>query len=1136
MKTRSQKLREQQEGHPASPPRSLEDIKRPRGAVKPSANSRRNRTALVPSSSEPSTSSFPYTPVKSSSALSITSASHKSSETLALKKTSPPIPEVPTHAGSSKVHSPYKPSARTPGAGRSPITNSPRVVNTPPREAILVDSAQNANPTSPQVTSLKVISSASPAPVAPCALLQLWVDAKPEDFTSGKPPRKPDILRAIPLAVLCDLLQLINYHPAMKSQKELTISTAVTSASISSSSVTPSSISTPSTSHKRKLPEDAETSQSPRRPRIEFPNKDTVATESSLTPRRPRTRGMFSRKPLQALSEQNYQSSTDFQRHQRDSTSPAGILGKAGPYAQNDCLLLGSGPESDHELQDPEIEESLLFNGQEWKPGGVMDDSPTEELNNGTSNFQDSFSAIESNQTDAKHSGMGTSPHTLDITSLETPRVSRWALSGLLSTATRSVAKYIPGLSSRSVDTKVGIPDPAAELSNSHPSPRPRTPPNDLTDHHATQSEPRQALERVDEIAVPATTNVRCRQNRQKRKTPKKLIKSIEDINAMRAKRAEKEFLRSQTAFVMETDALRAEAAQANKANREKAEASMTAGGKRKRLPSPESIPNPPNSSFGLDLNYFGYDSSDDDEGPDENTPIRQRPSKSRRLNASSGSHRVMLGDNKRAQPYTGVVFAGSGQDYHGGNIFSEMLSNEKAQKKIIEERSLANSSKTPTGNDKRNSPQPQQAPFTGPKVITNLAGSFRVPSPSDSDSDPEELDELRTESPSPSKVSKEPINGAQDFASHPIISLPGKATNNVTFAPNEHPPLSVAKEPAKSPVTWTQPPPPRPKPSHAALPSITSNDSEALAKARKKALQHQPSKPSTLRQSSRSSSPRIPLAEEHAGAETTSQTFQSIPVSSVSQDTNKTAHTLFTPGSATKSFQGFLAGNVPPQNAFNAPQIASSSNIATSRPTEAVQNSLTDNNKTLPKNIFDGAGVSDATKNNQGSMFSSVSTTPLVSLSSSEAPLFPNPQANSKAIASQNPSTNVGAEELLSSRANNSTVKPPQDLIPSAPTKGRTALSVINFNGSNASQEYSRNLSAKVADLVNNLDLDSEALGDYFSRGVAKFASNRGNGTQKYPSVSEPPAALSLSFPKKGMEMQAHPSSAPGEADITAA
>ena len=234
-----------------------------------------------------------------------------------------------------------------------------------------------------------------------------------------------------------------------------------------------------------------------------------------------------------------------------------------------------------------------------------------------------------------------------------------------------------------------------------------------------------------------------------------------------------------------------------------------TPGEKRKRMPSPDVIPLPASGGFGMVDEYFVVDSSSDEgDATTQETPTKERPLKKARTSAPNNA---LFGNPFRARPYTGTLFA-----------------HPDASRSPQVDKSFTESDKADVH------PAPDTTPPAGPTL------TFKVPSPgsSDSDGDEEEDDEQGlTNKSMPTTIRDAPA---------PKSILRNSKSNQSQSHPITNPPL------LSKPLA----PPPRPNPSHATLPTAAAmTPSDALEKAREKALKHQPKQPSTLRESSRLSS-----------------------------------------------------------------------------------------------------------------------------------------------------------------------------------------------------------------------------------------------------------------------------------------
>ena len=278
--------------------------------------------------------------------------------------------------------------------------------------------------------------------------------------------------------------------------------------------------------------------------------------------------------------------------------------------------------------------------------------------------------------------------------------------------------------------------------------------------------------------------------------------------NQARKKNTERQFLESQQKLIDDEVARKVkEALEEHERLRTEAEKATVPGTKRKRLPSPDVIPNPPGCSYGMDLNYFGSDSSEDELGDNEVTTGQiespsTRPMKRARMSSesqASSSERV-LGDPHRAPPYTGKMFA-----------------------------------------------DPKPNLFFKPVAPSR---TFTTPEESDSEGDADE--EARA---TPSKDKGKTKETASTISSSTDKS---SSVSNVTSGPGSS--STPVPPPAKASVTWKQPPPPAPRPSHMELPSSSDapEDLDPLSQARARALQHTPKQPSRLKFSSRLSSSTV--------------------------------------------------------------------------------------------------------------------------------------------------------------------------------------------------------------------------------------------------------------------------------------
>ncbi|KAL9120911.1 MAG: hypothetical protein Q9187_002529 [Circinaria calcarea] len=292
---------------------------------------------------------------------------------------------------------------------------------------------------------------------------------------------------------------------------------------------------------------------------------------------------------------------------------------------------------------------------------------------------------------------------------------------------------------------------------------------------HDPHTEPRQFRNRSNPDIAPATSHAERRQGR----TQQTGWKSRAQKRAEKEEKERKILLAENKRLIDEEVARRVTAAMREEENRRKAEGADATGKKRKRY-SPDVIPNPKGCSYGMDLDYFG-DSSSDDEAAEEDTPTK--PSKRARVSPRNPSTppRKPIGDLTKATPYTGITFADP-----RSNLFDNVN--------------------------------------TSPPVVYIPTPSITFEVPYDSDSFEEE-----------------------------------ESDDNVFGSPAQSHTDATAQN-AISTIADPGPPPPRPNPSHATLPSTgpISSDTDALARARSQALRYTPRQPSGLRASSRLSSSTV--------------------------------------------------------------------------------------------------------------------------------------------------------------------------------------------------------------------------------------------------------------------------------------
>lgn len=239
-------------------------------------------------------------------------------------------------------------------------------------------------------------------------------------------------------------------------------------------------------------------------------------------------------------------------------------------------------------------------------------------------------------------------PETQTHAEPETPRARSWGLTNIIPS---SVSKFIP-FSSRRPAPAIAPPQPSAPSDPQvvdEPNPPPRTsyraimlssarlhrgrdtrnhnsilrvhstpnpPAADFTPHHqvAKPGESQQVKEDLEqELRAKIEAEYKAKALEESEKLTAALKQKVDEVNK-RHKRVERE--RNKIAQHLDE---------------------IIPGSKRKRMPSPEVIPNPVGGGFGMDLDYFYISDADSDE--EDETPVRKPQTK----RARTSSHEVEL-------------------------------------------------------------------------------------------------------------------------------------------------------------------------------------------------------------------------------------------------------------------------------------------------------------------------------------------------------------------------------------------------------------------------------------------------------------------------------------------------------------
>ncbi|PGH07196.1 hypothetical protein GX51_01983 [Blastomyces parvus] len=337
---------------------------------------------------------------------------------------------------------------------------------------------------------------------------------------------------------------------------------------------------------------------------------------------------------------------------------------------------------------------------------------------------------------------------------------------------------------------------------------------------------------------------------------------------------------------------------------------------RKRRRSSPEAIPNPPGTSYGMDLRYFEYSSLsevDDDSMPANATafdteqalvpipPTEQpairgilRGTKRVRFDASPENTPSKL-RLRHPQPQTtddnqGMI---EGQ---GSSLFSTDDPMDISSENSTGEPSTSTPPANPQTPPSESSRDPQPSPPSSPIIRPNPFGTYCLDYDMFSDDDDLYEEEIAAEQATATAVAAT-SSPSTDITANQAPTTPAQARDIVPSSSQqipiaEHQPSEsrgasqsssttpetapadsqTSQQPSVFANNWTQPPPPRPTPAHASLPTqpITPVGADAVAKLRSQAEKYKPKLPSGLRASRRYSS--SPLSAPDSGGNMASQ------------------------------------------------------------------------------------------------------------------------------------------------------------------------------------------------------------------------------------------------------------------------
>ncbi|XHG05495.1 hypothetical protein AWENTII_008715 [Aspergillus wentii] len=396
----------------------------------------------------------------------------------------------------------------------------------------------------------------------------------------------------------------------------------------------------------------------------------------------------------------------------------------------------------------------------------------------------------------------------------ETPQQRGWNIRGLLNSVPRSFSRLIPtfGRSSRSSEASA-VPQPSSErvARTAPPQSDSTTSGSGVRSHRRRSDQPSGKVDLSYSLFPARIDRNLYLPPPQEPEAPRSRPLDSEKPSA--SQEAQPKLQHAVTSDTLET---------ADKGDEVSSQTPSDAQKKRKRSSSPDVIPNPAGSSYGLDLDYFCYSSDSEEETETEaqesesfmksstlaKSAVRsalrsERPSKKVRFDSSpedTPSKRRFLA--RATDPYNGRHFIGMGDAARSSEATTSA--------------STTTGPATPTPPTRVSQP-PQRSPGFTP----NKQGTFAL-----------DYDDFSDDSESN------------------VPPSPASALSPSTAPEQRTPARAETQESVQSP---------RPTPRQAPLPSTPAKvDKEALAKVRSQAEKYKPKTPSGLRTTSRYSSPMV--------------------------------------------------------------------------------------------------------------------------------------------------------------------------------------------------------------------------------------------------------------------------------------
>ncbi|KAF9893142.1 hypothetical protein FE257_012553 [Aspergillus nanangensis] len=460
---------------------------------------------------------------------------------------------------------------------------------------------------------------------------------------------------------------------------------------------------------------------------------------------------------------------------------------------------------------------------------------------------------VERDQTDDQNSPADSSTPQ-ESSNPETPRRG-WNIRGLLSSVPRSlsISRFLPafGRSPGTPETSVAVQPSSERITRtqrhemeSGPSRTDSQSRRRLSESTLAEERPKKRSRNMSYSLFPAPMDKSLYLG-DIPKAPKETQKPSSSDSPSRSTQektvhttAEKPQLDKSTAPVVPTEAV-------GKEHKNSAQTPSRSEKKRKRAPSPDVIPNPVGSSYGMDLAFFGYSSDSDEEasttssqgkdGVPENLPLTKSTVRNAIRSERHPSKKVRFDASPEDTP-SKKRMRGRATDTYSGQHFVGMGSTSPSPS--------SSPSVTPT------TPTP---PVTRPPgFIPNTQGTFQLDYDAFSD------DSESSGAPSPSTV--------------PAVAAPSVASPASPSVLSEQSISTPVEDDAK--ISDIFQPSPFGTPQTAAPPSTPGTNKEALARARLQAEKYKPKTPSGLRTASRYSSPMTATPDSLAHQQQTAETF----------------------------------------------------------------------------------------------------------------------------------------------------------------------------------------------------------------------------------------------------------------------